>query len=134
MRICPTCGERNPDRARFCMECSHPLDRIPHARAERKIVSILFADLEGSTAMEEHLDLEIVRELLTRFYALSREILERHGGTVEKFIGDAVVSVFGVPRTHEDDALRAARSAIELRDTVARTNDDLRDRYSRTGS
>ncbi|MDP9302442.1 MAG: AAA family ATPase, partial [Actinomycetota bacterium] len=92
-------------------------------------MSIVFADLEGSTAMEERLDQEIVRALLTRFYVLSREILERHGGTVEKFTGDAVMGVFGVPRTHEDDALRAARSAVELRDTITRTNEELLDRY-----
>jgi class 3 adenylate cyclase len=129
MRICVACGERNPDRARFCMQCAEPLDRVVYRRQERKVVSMVFADLEGSTAMEERLDQETVRALLTRFYVLSREILERHGGTVEKFIGDAVMGVFGVPRTHEDDALRASRSAVELRDTIARTNEELIDRY-----
>jgi class 3 adenylate cyclase len=129
MRICSKCGERNPDRARFCMECAEPLDSVSYRQDERKVVSIIFADLEGSTAMEERLDPEIVRALLTRFYLLSREILERHGGTVEKFIGDAVEGVFGVPHAHEDDALRAARSAVELLDTIERTNEELLDRY-----
>jgi class 3 adenylate cyclase len=111
------------------MQCAQPLDRVAYRKEERKVVSMVFADLEGSAAMEERLDQETVRALLTRFYVLSREILERHGGTVEKFIGDAVMGVFGVPRTHEDDALRAARSAVELRDTVARTNQELLGRY-----
>src|SRR2546422_8853013 len=106
MRVCSKCGERSPDRARFCMECAEPLDRVSHRKDERKVVSIVFADLEGSTAMAELLDQEIVRALLTRFYVLSREILERHGGTVEKFIGDAVEGGVGVPPPHEDDALR----------------------------
>jgi class 3 adenylate cyclase len=132
MRVCVSCGERNPDRARFCMQCAQPLDRVAYRKEERKIVSMVFADLEGSTAMEERLDQETVRALLTRFYVLSREILERHGGTVEKFIGDAVMGVFGVPRTHEDDALRAARSAVELQDTIARANEELLDRYGVT--
>ena len=82
----------------------------------RKTVTVLFADVTGSTALGERLDPEALRRVMTQYYDAARATLERHGGTVEKFIGDAVMAVFGVPVTHEDDALRAARAAVELRD------------------
>ncbi|MHB8643381.1 MAG: AAA family ATPase, partial [Gaiellaceae bacterium] len=82
----------------------------------RKTVTVLFADVTGSTALGESLDPEALRHVMSRYFEQARAILERHGGTVEKFIGDAVMAVFGVPVTHEDDALRAARAAVELRD------------------
>ena len=82
----------------------------------RKTVTVLFADVTGSTALGESLDPEALRHVMSRYFEQARAILERHGGTVEKFIGDAVMAVFGVPVTHEDDALRAARAAAELRD------------------
>ena len=85
----------------------------------RKTVTILFADVTGSTAMGEQSDPEALRRVMTRFFEVSRATLERHGATVEKFIGDAVMAVFGVPAVHEDDALRAARAALELRRNVA---------------
>ena len=85
----------------------------------RKTVTIVFADVAGSTALGERLDPEAVRALMDRYFAAARATLERHGGTVEKFIGDAVVAVFGIPQAHEDDALRAVRAAWELRSGLA---------------
>jgi class 3 adenylate cyclase len=92
----------------------------------RKTVTVLFADVTGSTGMGERLDPEALREVMSRYFEASRTILERHGGTVEKFIGDAVMAVFGVPAVHEDDALRAARAALELRRQVAALGIELR--------
>src|SRR5919198_4240634 len=126
---CRACGERNPDRARFCMMCATPLYPDPSVGETRKVVSILFADVKGSTAIGERLDPEAVRRVLSTFYASAREALERHGGTVEKFIGDAVMAVFGVPRIHEDDAARAVRAAWDLLDVMATMNAELADRY-----
>src|ERR671918_137176 len=88
-------------------------------REVRKRVTIVFCDLTGSTALGENLDPEVLRGTMRRYYDECRAILERHGGRVEKFIGDAVMAVFGVPQAHEDDALRAIRAAAELRDAVA---------------
>src|SRR5712691_8205930 len=84
----------------------------------RKTVTVLFADVTGSTAIGEELDPEALRRVMTQYLERAREILERHGGTVEKFIGDAAMAVFGVPVVHEDDALRAARAALELRESI----------------
>ncbi|HYA08651.1 MAG TPA: adenylate/guanylate cyclase domain-containing protein, partial [Gaiellaceae bacterium] len=92
------------------------------AAAVRKTVSVLFCDLAGSTALGEQLDPESLRAVMTAWYEAMREPLERHGGTVEKFIGDAVMAVFGVPQVHEDDALRAVRAAVEMREALAGTN------------
>jgi class 3 adenylate cyclase/tetratricopeptide (TPR) repeat protein len=94
----------------------------------RKIVTVLFSDLAGSTALGEKLDPEALRRLMSRYFEETRIVLERHGGSVEKFIGDAVVAVFGVPRLHEDDALRAVRAAGELREMLA----DLNAEFDRT--
>jgi len=92
------------------------------AAAVRKTVSVLFCDLAGSTALGEQLDPESLRAVMTAWYEAMREPLERHGGTVEKFIGDAVMAVFGVPQVHEDDALRAVRAAVEMREALAGMN------------
>lgn len=85
---------------------------------QRKVVTVVFCDLVGSTALGERSDPEVLRELMSRYHAEARTILERHGGTVEKFVGDAAMAVFGIPQTHEDDALRATRAAAELREAV----------------
>ena len=89
------------------------------AREVRKTVTVLFCDVVGSTQLGERFDPEILRDVMARFYAAIREPVERHGGTVEKVIGDALVAVFGIPAVHEDDALRAVRAAVEMRDAVA---------------
>jgi class 3 adenylate cyclase len=129
VQTCRSCGERNPDRARFCMMCATPLQTPTPLGETRKVVTILFADVKGSTAIGERLDPEAVRRVLTTFYASARESLERNGGTVEKFIGDAVMAVFGVPRVHADDAIRGVRAAWELLDVMARMNAELGERY-----
>jgi class 3 adenylate cyclase/tetratricopeptide (TPR) repeat protein len=114
---CPQCGAVNRESARFCDSCGAPLAAPAHET--RKTVTVLFCDIAGYTATGERLDPEALRKLQSRYFDDAREALERHGATVEKFIGDAVMAVFGIPRVHEDDALRAARAALELRDAVA---------------
>jgi class 3 adenylate cyclase/tetratricopeptide (TPR) repeat protein len=122
MAECPSCGRENADDARFCSGCGSEL--APPALEEvRKTVTVVFCDLVGSTALGERLDPESVRRAVGRYFDEARAAIERHGGTVEKFIGDAVMSVFGIPRLHEDDALRAVRAAAELRDAVAALGD-----------
>ena len=113
MAACPSCGAPHPERARFCAECGAAL-AAPSPREVRKVVTVLFADVTGSTALGERLDPEAVRKVMARYFETSRAAIQRHGGTVEKFIGDAVMAVFGIPAVHEDDALRAVRAADEL--------------------
>src|SRR6185312_589959 len=108
---CRSCGNENPDGFRFCGYCAAPLSEPPAAsREQRKVVTVLFCDVTGSTAMGESTDPEALRALLARYFDRMKAIVESHGGTVEKFIGDAVMAVFGVPAAHEDDALRACRA------------------------
>jgi class 3 adenylate cyclase/tetratricopeptide (TPR) repeat protein len=119
MITCPACGQENPDGFRLCGMCGAAL--VPAAappREERKVVTILFTDLVGSTARAEGLDPEDVSATLSAYYAQLRAELERHGGTVEKFIGDAVMAVFGAPVAHEDDPERAVRAALAIRDSI----------------
>jgi class 3 adenylate cyclase/tetratricopeptide (TPR) repeat protein len=121
---CPSCGRENADDARFCSGCGEELG-APAVEEVRKTVTVVFCDLVGSTALGERLDPESVRRAVGRYFDEARVAIERHGGTVEKFIGDAVMSVFGIPRLHEDDALRAVRAASELRDAVVALGDEL---------
>jgi class 3 adenylate cyclase/tetratricopeptide (TPR) repeat protein len=118
MLICPQCSRENPEGAKFCNECAAPLPLGAPApsREQRKTVTVLFCDVVGSTALGESTDPEALRVLLARYFERMKKIVERHGGTVEKFIGDAVMALFGVPVVHEDDALRAVRAAVEMRD------------------
>jgi class 3 adenylate cyclase/tetratricopeptide (TPR) repeat protein len=117
---CPRCGAENPDGFRFCGSCGAALAVPPWApREERKVVTVLFTDLVGFTSQAERLDPEDVRELLGAYHARLRSELERHGGTVEKFIGDAVMALFGAPVAHEDDPERAVRAAFAIRDAIA---------------
>src|ERR1700756_4668126 len=119
MVTCPSCGQENPEGFRLCGMCGAALvPAAAPAREERKVVTILFTDLVGSTARAEGLDPEDVSATLSRYYAQLRAELERHGGTVEKFIGDAVMAVFGAPVSHEDDAERAVRAALAIRDSI----------------
>jgi class 3 adenylate cyclase/tetratricopeptide (TPR) repeat protein len=125
VKRCASCGEENADRARFCQRCATPLEATD-ARAEvRKVVTIVFADVTGSTALGERLDPEALRRVMGRYFDEMSAVIERHGGTVEKFIGDAVMAVFGIPRLHEDDPLRAVRSAAGMRDALTSLNADL---------
>src|ERR671937_2161316 len=117
MPTCPSCGQENPDGARFCNACAAPLaTEVPGGREERKLVTVLFCDLVGFTSRAEQMDPEDVRALLAPYHSRLRRELERHGGTVEKFIGDAVMALFGAPVAHEDDPERAVRAAIAIRD------------------
>ncbi len=115
---CPSCGQVNPADGRFCSACGAALPVEP-AGGVRKTVTIVFCDLVGSTALGERRDPEVMRELMARYHTELRGILERHGGTVEKFVGDAAMAIFGLPQVHEDDALRAVRAAVQARDAVA---------------
>ena len=125
MRICPSCGEENSDRARFCQNCATPLTETERSSEVRKVVTIVFADVTGSTALGERLDPEALRRVMGRYFEEMSSVIERHGGTVEKFIGDAVMAVFGIPQLHEDDALRAVRAADGMRRALESLNDDL---------
>ena len=119
MAACPSCGRDNADDARFCSACGAELAVAERQRESRKIVTVLFCDLVGSTALGESTDPEALRARMRRYFADLRTILERHGGAVEKFVGDAVMAVFGIPVAHEDDALRAVRAAWEMREAVS---------------
>ncbi len=130
---CPACGTANAPTAKFCAECATPLSAAAAASprpgagapiptsvpvAERRLVSVLFADLVGFTPFAEERDAEDVRDTLTRYFDLATDVITRYGGTVEKFIGDAVMAVWGAPVAREDDAERAVRAALELVDAV----------------
>src|SRR6266567_1336331 len=117
MVSCPACGRELPGEFPFCPFCGAPLS-APVAREQRKTVTVLFCDVVGSTALGESTDPEALRALLARYFERMKEIVGRHGGSVEKFVGDAVMAVFGVPVVHEDDALRACRAAVEMRDAL----------------
>ena len=120
MPVCPSCGHDNREGAKFCEECAFSFVATPRrAKEQRKTVTVLFCDLTDSTSLGETLDPERLRALLAGYFELMKGIVERHGGSVEKFIGDAVMAVFGVPVVHEDDALRAVRAAVEMRDALA---------------
>ena len=126
MTPCPNCGFANAEGVKFCAECGAQLVGPSGGPGEvRRTVSVLFADVSGSTALGERLDPESLRALMGRYFATMKGIVERHGGTVEKFIGDAVMAVFGIPTLHEDDALRAVRAAVDIRDTLAGLNEEL---------
>ncbi|MGI8845752.1 MAG: AAA family ATPase [Thermoleophilaceae bacterium] len=126
MIACPACGEENPLKAKFCAECATLLHAPTPARREsRRTVTVLFSDVTGSTALGEQLDPESLRTVMGRYFGAMKAVIERHGGTVEKFIGDAVMAVFGIPVLHEDDALRAVRAAAEMRDALEALNREL---------
>jgi class 3 adenylate cyclase/tetratricopeptide (TPR) repeat protein len=132
MPLCEACGAQRVPGARFCNECGAPQGVAPAAAAPveqpvstRRVTSVLFGDLVGFTSLSEHRDQEDTRELLTRYFDECRRVIERYGGTVEKFIGDAVMAVWGVPTAHEDDAERSVRAGLELVNAVTVLGDDL---------
>ena len=131
METCAECGHENAADAKFCSNCGASLavERSHPGREERKVVTVLFADLVGFTSRAEQMDPEDVRAVLEPYHARLRSELERYGGTVEKFIGDAVMALFGAPTAHEDDPERAVRAALSIRDWVARAG-----RHSNSGS
>ena len=129
--VCKSCGETSPDRFRVCPMCGTPFAAPAPAREERKVVTVLFCDLVGFTQRSETMDPEDVRALLRGYHEHLRGELERFGGTVEKFIGDAVVALFGAPTAHEDDPERAVRAALAIRDW-AREQDGLEVRIAVT--
>ena len=132
MQTCPQCGHENPADARFCSGCGALLAvEAEPAREERKVVTVLFADLVGFTSRAEQMDPEDVRAVLEPYHARLRAELERRGGTVEKFIGDAVMALFGAPIAHEDDPERAVRAALAIRDWI-RDEGDLQVRIAVT--
>ena len=125
-RTCPSCGAANEPTVKFCGECGKPLaaqareePQSVASASERRLVSVLFADLVGYTALSEGRDFEDVRDIQTGYFDTARTVIERYGGTVEKFIGDAVMAVWGAPVAREDDAERAVRAALELVDAVS---------------
>ena len=127
MITCPSCGQENPDGFRLCGMCGAALtSTAAPAREERKVVTVLFCDLVGFTARSEQLDPEEVRAVLRPYHDRVRSELERHGGTVEKFIGDAVMALFGAPTAHEDDPERAIRAALAIRDFAVDEGLELR--------
>jgi class 3 adenylate cyclase len=138
---CPSCGTASPPRQKFCGECgtalavapkpgasdppAQELTAHPAPTAERRLVSVLFADLVGFTTLSESRDSEEVRELLARYFDTSRSLIERYGGMVEKFIGDAVMAVWGTPVANEDDAERAVRAALDLVEAVSALGQEI---------
>jgi class 3 adenylate cyclase len=121
---CGECGAALPERAKFCLECGTPV-AAGREHELRKTVTLLFTDVTGSTVLGELLDPEAYRAVMGRYFAVARDVVERHGGIVEKFVGDAVLAVFGIPDVREDDALRAVRAAADLQGGLQRLSEEL---------
>src|SRR5439155_24434827 len=128
MAACEVCRVENPEGAKFCVECGAQLAATAPERF-RRTVTILFSDIVGSTALGERLDPETFSRVMGEYFAAVKPAVERHGGTLAKFIGDAVMAVFGLTRLHEDDALRAVRAAVEMQRALAELNRELERRY-----
>jgi class 3 adenylate cyclase len=129
VQVCPSCSEQNPPGFRLCGYCGAALQPQLKPRELRKTVTVVFTDLQGSTALGERLDPEALREVISRYFGVMSSVLEEHGGVIEKFIGDAVMAVFGLPRVREDDALRALRAALGMKAALVELNDELEVRY-----
>ena len=133
--ICPQCDFENLPEDNFCGECGHKLDEaeevpkaLPEAEGERKYVTVLFSDLSGYTAMSEKLDPEELKEITTSIFSQISKVIEKYEGFVEKFVGDAVMALFGVPKAHEDDPIRAIRTAREIHELVDATRPEVEKR------
>jgi len=124
---CPNCGREPPADAAFCPSCGTPLQAPEPGHEERKLISVLFVDLVGSTAAADQADPEDVRDTLQAFHSRAKQEIERFGGTVEKFIGDAVMAVFGAPIAHGDDAERAVRAGLRVIDAIEELNHERAD-------
>lgn len=128
--ICSTCGSANAVEAQFCASCESPLTQWASGAAEkRKVVTVLFADIVGSTALGDELDPESLRHLMSQYFQEMNAVILAYGGTTAKFIGDAIMAVFGIPRLHEDDAVRAVRAAVAMRRTLQKLNDEFQVRW-----
>jgi class 3 adenylate cyclase/tetratricopeptide (TPR) repeat protein len=125
MVMCARCGQENPEGFAYCGACGAPLAAEEAAREVRKTVTVVFSDVTGSTALGEQLDPESLRRVMGRYFDEMQSVVERHEGIVEKFIGDAVMAVFGIPVVHEDDALRAVRASMEMRERLSALNEEL---------
>ena len=133
MPFCNNCGKPNPEGSRFCSGCGEAFAPRSDQPAEtRKTVTVVFSDLTGSTALGERLDPESLRRIMSRYYETMRAALERHGGTVEKFIGDAVMAAFGIPVRTEHDALSAVRAASDMREALERAERGARAELGRS--
>ncbi len=130
---CPSCGEDNPPKFRLCGYCGTALASSAAAPAAphevRKTVTLVFSDLKDSTALGERLDAEALHEVKERYFSAMADEIRRHGGKIEKYIGDAIMAVFGLPRAREDDALRAVRAAVGMREALDKVNQGLMQRY-----
>jgi len=124
--VCSVCGSENEVGSRYCRSCGASLAPETGVASEtRRVVTILFCDVVGSTPIAEALDAESFQQMLARYFAEMTKVIKRHGGVTEKFIGDAIMAVFGIPRLHEDDALRAVRAAVEMRSTLGKLNEEF---------
>ncbi len=139
MPFCTECGSENPQQANFCFSCGTAIAQAPPPPAapseERKVITAIFVDLVGSTARSESLDPEDVKALVAPYHARVRGELERHGGTFEKFSGDAILTLFGTPKAHEDDPERALRAGLAVREAIRGLNaeDEWLDLHIRIG-
>jgi predicted ATPase/class 3 adenylate cyclase len=132
MQVCPNCGEENPAKFRLCGYCGTPLAQALPPQELRKTVTIIFSDLKGSTALGETIDAEALHEIKNRYFGVMAEVLAYHGGKIEKYIGDAIMAVFGLPKVREDDAIRAVRAALEMQEALRRINVDFERAYGIT--
>ena len=123
VHTCPGCGQESPDRSRFCGYCGSVLVALTPSQEVRKIVTVVFCNLKGSTELAGRLDSEAQLEVLALYFSAMTPVLECHGGTIERYIGDVIMAVVGLPRMHEDDAVRAA---AEMREALAELNITLR--------
>jgi class 3 adenylate cyclase/tetratricopeptide (TPR) repeat protein len=128
-RVCPMCGEVSAESFRFCGHCGTAFPDTRSSTEVRKAVTIVFCDLVGSTSLGEAVDSEALREIMSTYLEEMRQGIEEHGGTVEKFLGDGVLAVFGVPRVHEDDALRAVRAGVAMKHRLGALNRELEERW-----
>ena len=128
---CPKCNEENPPKFRLCGYCGAPLasGEAQPLHEVRKTVTLIFSDLKDSTALGERLDSEALHEVKERYFSAMAAEIKRHGGKIEKYIGDAIMAVFGLPRAHEDDALRAVRAAIGMQAVLRGLNESLSARF-----